>query len=163
MGYSQALAIKEAIITVFTASQGASGTLYAVKAVGPTGYNETGVSPYVGVELIKTSESFGASHQIKIKMSFGISVSVTSTTLLQDAYKARDLIIDDGNGNGIQPLLRNSIYTLLVDTNGDPLIEKCEITDTILLSNVSESKASAPTVFYADALIVFECYQGITI
>ena len=156
--YSQAIAIKTEIINEFVAQMGTGGKLSTVKAIGPTAFPESGVYPYVGVELIKSTEEFVANHKIRANFTFAISISVKSTTLLQDAYTARDAIIDDGTGNGVQPLLRSAMYGLFAG-----LVEKSEIGSTILLSNVEGDKSGALTNFFADAVIMLETYQTLTV
>ena len=156
--YAQTTLIKQAIINAFAAQQGASGKLASVLAIGPTAFPEANAYPYIGVDIVKTKEEFIGNHHMRISIDFGISCSVKSITLLQDAYTQRDVILDDGNGNGYQPILRNMMYTLL-----GGLITKCEIGDTIFLSNVSQDKLAAPTEFYADAVTMFHVWQTINI
>ncbi len=156
--HSFAVQIKQALISLLTTNLGPSGMLSTVKAVGATSYSEVGVYPYVGVDIIKTTEKFVANHRVRITLDIGISISCRSTTLLIDAYNQRDSILDDGIGNGIQPILRQQMYLFL---NG--LIQKCEITDTIYLSNVSENKSSAPVEFFADALVIWNVSQIILV
>jgi len=156
--YSQATAIKAALINTFTTSQGVSGVLAPVLSVGPTSFPESGTYPYVGVDIVRMNEDFVGNHKVRLTIDFGISISVKSTTLLQDAYTVRDSIIDDGNGNGVQPLLRSIMTSLL-----GGLIEKAEIGQTILLNNVEDDKTSPPTVFYADAVITYTVCQTINV
>ena len=157
-GYSQAVAIKAELIKAFTNEQHPGGKLSSVLAIGPTSYPESGVFPYVGVDIVKMKEAFIANHKIRLTIDFAISVSVRSTTLLQDAYKVRDALLDDGAGNGLQPILHNNMYLLL---NG--LIEKSEIGDIILLSNIDGDKGAAQTQFFADAVIMYSVNQTITV
>lgn len=162
--YSQVVKIKAALIDVFTTNQGPSGMLSTVKSIGGTSYCETGVFPYIGVDIIQTKPEFVSIHKLRTSVEFGISISVRSTTLLIDAYNARDIIIDDGNGNGVMQVLREQYSQLLSSTNGGiPLIEKCDIGQTIFLSNVSENKSSPMTEFFADAVIVFTVYSTVNI
>lgn len=156
--YSQATAIKAALINTFTTNQGPSGKLAPVLSIGPTSFPESGVYPYCGLDIIQMNEAFVANHKIRLTIDFGISISVKTNTLLQDAYTIRDSIIDDGEGNGVQPILRSLMYTLL-----DGLIEKCEIGKTIFINNVEDDKSAAPTVFYADAVILFTVNQTINV
>lgn len=157
--FSQAVATKAALIKVFTNNQGASGMLSSVKSIGSTGLNETGVYPYIGVDLIQIQKpEFVSIHKLRSCMEFGISISCMSPNLLLDAYAQRDSIIDDGAGNGVWQILREQYFLLL-----GGLIEKCDLGQVVLLANTETDKAAASTVFYADALIVFYAYATVNI
>jgi hypothetical protein len=154
--YSLTNAIKQAIISAFTAEQG-TGRLATVQSVGPAWLNEAEVYPYIGVELIHRKEQIIGNQQRLSTARWGITVSVKSTTLLADAYASRDVLIDDGAGNGVEPILRDMAYNRL---NG--LISTGELIEVVLTSNLDTSKSDSPSEFFAEAAIIFETKQVIS-
>lgn len=154
--YGQTNAIKAAIIGLFTTEM-QTGKLPSVLAVGPVAYPEAGVYPYIGVELIHRKEEVIANNNRASKCLWGINISVRSTTLMQDAVALRDVIIDDGAGNGVEPLLRN-----VARTRFSGLISKGEIKEVFMTNNLDANKTDTPTEFFSEAAIFFETLQVIT-
>ena len=156
--YAQTVLIKQAVLNALVAQQAPGGKLASVQSIGPTAFPESNTYPYIGCDIIKTKEEFIGNHHMRICIDFGITCSVKTITLLADAYAIRDTLLDDGNGNGFLPVLRNMMYTLL-----GGLITKAEIGETIFLSNVSQDRSAAPTEFYADVVVMFKVWQNINV
>jgi hypothetical protein len=160
---SIAAATNKAIINRLTAQQG-TGTLASVRSIGTTTFPEANVYPYVGVELVHRKEEIWGSLHKKSILTFAISISVRTTadtSTLADAVSQRDLIIDDGSGNGIEPILRSFNLDVGGALNGTSI--KAEILDVLLTTNAAEDKSASPSVYYAEGLIMFQVTQQINI
>lgn len=157
--FAQTVLIQQALIDAFTATQSPSGALSSVAAIGETTFNETGLYPYLSVEWIHTKEDFVAVRKVRITCTFGISISCRSTTLLVDAKRQRDRLIDDGQGGGLQPILRNIMTTTFLGG----LIEMSHIVETISLSSVQADKGQAQTEYFSDGTTIFEAAATITV
>lgn len=100
-------AIQDAIEATFITERN-GGKLSGVLSVGNTWLNETSVYPTVYVDFDGLDEDLGdAVGQRKQQIHYIIGVSYRSNTSLADARKQIRSLIDDGNGNGICPILRD--------------------------------------------------------
>jgi hypothetical protein len=105
--------IKTALLSLFTSNL--NTRLQLVNSVGPVSFPESGVFPYVGVEEVNRVEKVIGNHSISSTVNWDISVVVKTTgnMLLQDAVNLRNLVLDDGNNNGVEPILREVNSSLL--------------------------------------------------
>jgi hypothetical protein len=157
--FAQVVAIKQAMLDVLTSNMGASGMLYGIKSIGGTFYSETGVWPFIGLDIVQIQKpEFVSIHKLRHCIEFCANVSVRSNTLLIDARTALNPFLDDGQGNGLLQIIREQYYQLL-----DGLIEKVDQGQIIFISNVSENASSPPTAFFSEAAVFFNVYFTVNI
>lgn len=153
--FSLAVATKAAIIDAFTAEQGVGGKLSSVVSIGTTCFPETNAYPYIGVELVQRKESFYTNNQRLSICRWVANISVKDEDLLKNAVDALEVIIDDGEGNGIEPIIRAFSRNKL-----GGVIFRAEL-DTTTFMNSGDDKEAAATEFFAEALVVFATWQVI--
>lgn len=105
--YSNYLAIQNKIFDTLINEAKAGGRLYGVKDVGDTWLLETNLHPYVYVDFDGFSEDTSATQQRKLVDRFIVGISYKSAISLSDARKNLKLLLDDGTGNGLAPILRD--------------------------------------------------------
>ena len=105
------LTIQNAIIAKVTAEAVDGGKLASVALIGKTAYPGMILAsyPYVGVEIGHREEDPGANNEMKSTIQYLCSVYVHSDVSLDDAYAQREALLDDGNGNGLENVLRSIV------------------------------------------------------
>jgi hypothetical protein len=107
---------------------------------GTTVYSENDAYPYLGVVLLNREEKVNTTKTRLSTIKFGIAILVRSTISLSDAYLQRDLLVDDGNGGGVEPLLRQTIAGWI----GTTQIATAEIKNVSYIDSVGlEPKSSS--------------------
>ena len=100
-------AVQNAIYTTLE-SEMASGRLHGVSAVGDTWLNEVDEYPYVYVDFDGFDQDLGdAVRQRKQTLRFIMGIAYESNVSLSDARKNVKNLLDDGNGNGLCPILND--------------------------------------------------------
>jgi hypothetical protein len=104
-----------ALVSLLEAQLGPNGTLPTVASVQPSVDLFTHQTPAVGVQLVRTSYDLKFTKKQQVTASFVVLVSVQSQPdnafgsppNLADAMDRLQTIIDDGQGNGVSPTLRD--------------------------------------------------------
>jgi hypothetical protein len=133
------------------------GRLQTVAMVGKSTWPNFSTFPFVGLQFRNfTEEPYGAKRYHKFEAFFDIVVVVQVQTVgenilqLEDAWSALRLIVNDGNGNGVFPILRDAAnYNMGVSVNGQANAESSHISD--LAFAWDEAPAGAGTMFVAFA------------
>ena len=150
---SNLLAIKNAIKAQLVAEK-QTGRIQSVYAIGDSWLNEVSNYPYVSVYASSKTEKIEAVRRKRATMSFVIGCAVESDISLEDAYNRLYILMDDGNGAGLENILRDPTHY----TWGN-LASFSELTETRYYDDLGSNKNQALTSFVAYAVIKYDVVQ----
>lgn len=105
------LIIQNKILEKIEAAAVPGGKLASVQLIGKTAYPGllSMAYPYVGLEIGHRLEEPTTQNEMSSVIQFMVSIFVHSDVSLDDAYNQREMLLDDGNGNGLENVLRSIV------------------------------------------------------
>jgi hypothetical protein len=149
-------AIQDTIYSTLEAER-ASGRISSVAAIGDTWLNEVSTFPYVYIDFDSLTQDPSAVRQRKQVVTYILGIAYQSSVSLSDARRQCKLLLDDGNGNGLLPILNDP-----ANFSWQQQANWSEVVDVKLYDNGTDNQSTAAQ-FIAYAVIRFEVWQYLTV
>lgn len=149
--------IESSIYATLEAERQPGGRISSVVAIGNAWLNEVSEFPYVFVDFDSLTQEPSASRQRKQVCTYLIGIAYQSSVSLSDARTQVKLLLDDGNGNGLLPVLNDGAnFSWQQQTNWS------ELRDVKLYDNGMDNQSTA-SQFVAYAVARFDVWQYLTV
>lgn len=135
-----------------------SGRLSSVKACGYAWLNATRLYPYISIYAAGRDEEFEATRLKKSTCHYVLGVAYKSSISLEDAYTQIYTLLDDGNGNGLEAVLRDPANYTWGHNCSYSTIKTVRYYD-----NFEDNNQSAQTTFVAYATVLYDTVQLLTV